>query len=111
MDLNNKTISIIIPALNEADCIETTLSTISKHENLEVIVVDGGSRDGTADLARSQGATVLSAAPSKSGQMNCGAEAAGGDEEAGREKRESIVRKRKMLETSRRLGAILSKKK
>jgi len=37
--------------------------------------------------------------------------AAGGEEEAGRAKRESINRKRKMLETSRRLGTILSKKK
>ena len=39
------------------------------------------------------------------------AAAAGGEEEAGREKRESLQRKRAMLETSRRLGAILSKKK
>ena len=38
--------------------------------------------------------------------------AAGGEEEAGREKRESIQKnKAKMLETSRRLGTILSKKK
>ena len=37
--------------------------------------------------------------------------AAGGEEEAGREKRESKIRKAKMIETSRRLGTILSKKK
>lgn len=37
--------------------------------------------------------------------------AAGGEEEAGRAKRESIQRKREMLESSRRLGTILSKKK
>jgi hypothetical protein len=37
--------------------------------------------------------------------------AAGGEEEAGREKRESVQRKRKMLESSRRLGTIFSKKK
>jgi uncharacterized FlgJ-related protein len=36
---------------------------------------------------------------------------AGGEEEAGREKRESRAYKRKMLESSRRLGTILSKKK
>jgi hypothetical protein len=36
---------------------------------------------------------------------------AGGEAEAGREKRESRMHKRKMLETSRRLGTILSKKK
>ena len=45
------------------------------------------------------------------GDFEADAAAAGGDEEAGREKRESMMRKRKMLETSRRLGAILSKKK
>lgn len=37
--------------------------------------------------------------------------ATGGDEEAGREKRESKINKKKMIETSRRLGTILSKKK
>tara|TARA_B100001057_G_scaffold474707_1_gene540578 strand:+ start:7357 stop:8517 length:1161 start_codon:yes stop_codon:yes gene_type:complete len=37
--------------------------------------------------------------------------AAGGEEEAGREKRESKTNKKKMIETSRRLGSILSKKK
>jgi len=37
--------------------------------------------------------------------------AAGGEEEAGREKRESKNNKKKMIETSRRLGTILSKKK
>ena len=37
--------------------------------------------------------------------------AAGGEEEAGREKRESKIAKKKMIETSRRLGKILSTKK
>jgi hypothetical protein len=37
--------------------------------------------------------------------------AAGGEEEAGREKRESKIAKKKMIETSRRLGTILSTKK
>ena len=37
--------------------------------------------------------------------------AAGGEEEAGRDKRESKIMKHNMLETSRRLGTILSKKK
>ena len=37
--------------------------------------------------------------------------ATGGEEEAGREKRESKNHKKKMIETSRRLGTILSKKK
>ena len=43
--------------------------------------------------------------------FNAAAPAAGGEAEAGREKRESVLRKKKVLETSRRLGTILSKKK
>ena len=74
-----KKISIIIPTLNEAACIETTLSMLTHRETIEVIVVDGGSKDGTADLAESCGAIVLTADPSKSGQMNTGAKAAIGD--------------------------------
>ena len=74
-----KTISVIIPALNEAACIQNTLSMLSRREVLEVIVVDGGSEDGTADLAKSHGATVLKADPSKSRQMNTGAKSASGD--------------------------------
>jgi rSAM/selenodomain-associated transferase 2/rSAM/selenodomain-associated transferase 1 len=73
------TISIIMPALNEADCITTTLATLTLREEAEIIVVDGGSRDSTPELAKSYGARVLKAAPSKSGQMNTGAKAAVGD--------------------------------
>ena len=44
--------------------------------------------------------------------VDAAAAGAGGEEEAGREKRESVRRSKKaMLETSRRLGTILSKKK
>jgi rSAM/selenodomain-associated transferase 2/rSAM/selenodomain-associated transferase 1 len=76
---DRKNISIIIPALNEADNIETTLSALTDRAAIEVILVDGGSNDGTADLAKSCGAKVLTAAPSKAGQMNAGAKAATGD--------------------------------
>ncbi len=76
---DKKRISVIIPALNEAACIESTLSKLNHLEEVEVIVVDGGSTDGTADLAKACGAMVLTAEPSKSGQMNTGANAAGGN--------------------------------
>ncbi len=52
-------ISVIIPVLNEADSIAQVLGAIPSMEGLEVLVVDGGSTDGSADIARSAGAVVL----------------------------------------------------
>jgi len=65
-----KHISIIIPTLNEADVIEETITRLPQSKQLEILVVDGGSRDGTAEMARELGARVLSTAPSKAEQMN-----------------------------------------
>ena len=72
-------ISIIIPTLNEASTISKTLSHLKGVDDLEVIVVDGGSNDATAELAESQGATVIQSRPGKAVQMNAGAAAATGD--------------------------------
>jgi len=72
-------ISIIIPTLNEAAAIVRTVSPLEGVENLEVIVVDGGSVDETAELARSRGAKVIQSDPGKAVQMNTGAKAAAGD--------------------------------
>jgi len=75
---NRNTISIIIPALNEAESIKRTLPALTHKDEIEVILVDGGSHDGTSDLAGSLGAKVLRTAPSKAKQMNAGAAAATG---------------------------------
>jgi len=44
----------------------------------ELLVVDGGSQDATADLARAAGARVVRAAPGRGTQLAAGAAAAGG---------------------------------
>jgi hypothetical protein len=72
-------ISIIIPALNEAATIGRTLSHLDGVDDLEVIVVDGGSIDATVELARSRGVQVIQSKPGKAIQMNTGAAAATGD--------------------------------
>jgi len=72
-------ISIIIPALNEAAAIVRTLARLEGVKNLEAIVVDGGSTDGTAALAVSRGARVIQSKPGKAVQMNTGAKAAAGN--------------------------------
>jgi glycosyltransferase involved in cell wall biosynthesis len=53
-------VSVIIPALNEADCIGELVREALAQAVSEVIVVDNGSTDGTAMVARQAGARVVS---------------------------------------------------
>lgn len=74
-------ISIIIPALNEARAIRQTLAAVTLLENVaEVIVVDGGSRDATREIAHECGARVVSgSACGRGAQSHAGALVARGD--------------------------------
>jgi rSAM/selenodomain-associated transferase 2/rSAM/selenodomain-associated transferase 1 len=71
-------ISVIIPTLNEADYLPRTLGSLLGAENLEVIVVDGGSNDGTTEIAERKGYRALRGPPGRALQMNAGARAAHG---------------------------------
>jgi rSAM/selenodomain-associated transferase 2 len=75
------TLSIIIPVLNEAAEIEAALNALTplRQRGAEVIVVDGGSSDGSAELARPLADRVLTAPRGRATQMNAGAAAASGD--------------------------------
>jgi rSAM/selenodomain-associated transferase 2 len=74
-------LSIIIPCLNEAECIADTLAALgpARRRGAEVIVVDGGSDDGTADRAAPMADAVFSAARGRASQMNAGARRARGE--------------------------------
>ena len=53
------TVSLIIPALNEAECIGSLLAEIPAGIIDQVIVVDNGSSDHTSQIAREAGALVI----------------------------------------------------
>ena len=72
-------ISVVIPTLNEASHIQTTLRCLGNYADTEIIVVDGGSTDATRTLAAATGATVLRAPPGRARQQNIGAAAATGE--------------------------------
>ena len=74
-------VSIVIPVLNEASHLPELLDRLAAfRDQAEVIVVDGGSSDGTAERARAAGwARVLTAPRGRARQMNAGAAAAGGE--------------------------------
>jgi glycosyltransferase involved in cell wall biosynthesis len=52
---------VVIPALNEAETIASVIAQTKAHGEVDVLVVDDGSTDGTAAIARAHGATVLNA--------------------------------------------------
>ncbi len=75
-------ISVVIPARNEAESVGTLVSKLRElHPQFEVIVVDDGSTDNTAEIAKSAGATLISHPYSKGNgaAIKNGARAAKGD--------------------------------
>jgi glycosyltransferase involved in cell wall biosynthesis len=74
-------VSIVIPTFNSASTISRCLASIRKqtYQNIEVIIVDKGSRDGTVEEARRFGCKVyVIRATERSEQMNYGARMARG---------------------------------
>jgi len=97
-------ISVIIPTLNEASTLQDTIAALWAQSPHEIIVVDGGSTDGTQNAA-SVASLLLSAPRGRASQMNAGAERATGDvllflhadcrlEPGGLVQAESILRRR-----------------
>ena len=73
-------LSVVMPVRNEAEGITQVLAPLQAlRDQLEIIVVDGGSTDGTADLAAPFADKVLASPPGRARQMNAGAAAATGD--------------------------------
>lgn len=75
--------TIIIPTLQEADHIGRLITHLQRHADgrlTEILVVDAGSTDGTAEAARDAGACVITHAEcSRAAQMNRGAAEAQGN--------------------------------
>ena len=71
-------LSVIIPTLNEADRIAALIEQTRQLGPCEIVVVDGGSEDGTAQQARDAD-LVLNSPPGRALQQNAGAAASRGD--------------------------------
>lgn len=72
-------ISVVIPALNEEVRLPAAIRSAQQAPRVEVIVVDGGSSDGTRAVALQSGARLVDASPGRAVQMNAGAAVAQGE--------------------------------
>jgi len=76
------TMSVVIPAKDDAEMLERCLAALQRQTRPadEIIVVDNGSKDATADVARRYGATVLTEdRPGITAAASRGYDAAAGD--------------------------------
>jgi len=66
---------IVMPVLNEADAIQTTLQALAplRQRGVRVVVVDGGSQDDTLALAQAHANAVIEGPRGRALQMNTGA--------------------------------------
>jgi len=71
-------ITVIIPTLDEEAALPGAVRSCREAGECEVIVADGGSRDGTLGIARSLADAAISAPRGRARQMNAGAAAARG---------------------------------
>ena len=65
-------LSVVIPTLNEARVLGTTLERLQQFDNIEIIVADANSQDGTDDIATSYGAKLLTVTTGRANQLNEG---------------------------------------
>ncbi|MCC4309382.1 MAG: TIGR04283 family arsenosugar biosynthesis glycosyltransferase [Alcanivorax sp.] len=74
-------VSVVVPVLDEARCLDDFLAGLRERlgEQDEIIVVDGGSEDGSPLIAREHADLVLHCDRGRARQMNLGAERAKGD--------------------------------
>ena len=79
-DMPDPLISIIIPTLNECDTICALTKYLGEQggSEVEILVVDGGSTDGTCDALPEEQAKLVKTNPGRAVQMNCGASRARG---------------------------------
>ncbi len=72
-------VSVVIPALDDERLVGAAVASARAAGAAEVLVVDGGSRDATREVAACAGARVLASAGGRARQMNAGAAQATGE--------------------------------
>ncbi len=78
-DAAGDSLTVVVPTLGEASGIASLVDDLRRVARPEVIVADGGSADGTPEIAAGRGARVIGAPRGRAAQLNAGAAAAAGE--------------------------------
>ena len=78
MPAATRSVSVVVPVLNDAPALRGLLGALDGVD-FEILVVDGGSRDASAEVAEQAGARVIQSAASRGLQLDKGYRAAAGD--------------------------------
>src|SRR5580692_1868400 len=73
-------VTVVIPTFNETESIGAVVAELPRDVVTRVLVVDGGSRDGTAERARAAGAEVIAVGRGYGLACLTGAQAAGAND-------------------------------
>jgi rSAM/selenodomain-associated transferase 2 len=71
-------LTIIIPVFNEENSIEKTLLSAASNDQVEIVVVDGGSWDKSVEIAKKYGVKIKFSQPGRAKQLNVGSKEAQG---------------------------------
>ena len=74
MCLSPSDVTVVIPVINEAGNIKACIESACNAGAIHVVVVDGGSEDGSPEIALQAGATVVVSQPGRGIQQHAGAE-------------------------------------
>lgn len=72
-------ISVIIPVINESDVLHLAIERAWNAGADELVIADGGSQDGTRDIAKNANCKLVDSQPGRGLQLNAGAKVATGD--------------------------------
>lgn len=72
-------LSVVIPVLNAARTLPACLAAFSRRTGIEIIISDGGSTDGSLDVAARNGGRIMTGSSGRGAQLARGASAAHGD--------------------------------
>jgi len=77
--ISDNTVAVIVPVFNEVRMLPTLIEQLQRLKADALIIVDGGSNDGSREILQKSGLHWIQSKPGRAAQMNAGANASNSD--------------------------------